>query len=44
VLVAPDYFGDYDTVAIDGTNVGSGFVDSFATSLGGNPNVSTNRF
>jgi hypothetical protein len=44
VLVAPDYFGDYDTVATDKTNTASGFVDSFATSLGGNPNVNTNRF
>ena len=44
VLVAPDYFGDYDSVATDKTNATAGFVDSFATSLGGNPNVNTNRF
>jgi hypothetical protein len=44
VLVAPDYFGEYDTVAVDRTNVATGFVDSFATSLGGNPNVTTNKF
>ncbi|HUN58272.1 MAG TPA: sialidase family protein [Candidatus Binataceae bacterium] len=44
VLVAPDYFGDYDTVAVDKTNAASGFVDSFATSVGGHPNVSTNHF
>ena len=44
VLVAPDYFGNYDTVASDGTNKAKGFIDSFATSLGGNPNVTTNRF
>jgi len=44
VLVAPDYFGDYDTVSADGTNVAAGFLDSFATSVAGNPNVSTNRF
>jgi hypothetical protein len=44
VLVAPDYFGDYDAVAIDGANLTSGFVDSFSTSVVGNPNVTTNRF
>jgi hypothetical protein len=44
VLVAADYFGDYDTVAIDKTNAASGFVDSFATSIGGHPNVNSNRF
>ena len=44
VLVAPDYFGNYDTVATDGANAASGFIDSFATSNAGNPNVTTNRF
>ncbi|MGA2410117.1 MAG: exo-alpha-sialidase, partial [Candidatus Binataceae bacterium] len=44
VLVAPDYFGDYDFVATDGDNKTSGFIDSFATSIGGNPNVTVNHF
>jgi len=44
VLVAPDYFGDYDAVVTDNTNATKGFIDSFATSVGGNPNVTTNHF
>ena len=44
VLVAPDYAGDYDTVAIDSTGESSGFIDSYSSNAAGNPNVLTNRY
>jgi hypothetical protein len=44
VLVAPDYMGDYDTLAPDFRNHHSGFIDSFATNLSGNPMVATNGY
>ncbi len=44
VLVAPDYSGDYDTVAIDLTGASSGFIDSYSSNAAGNPNVMTNRY
>jgi hypothetical protein len=43
LLVAPDYMGDFDTVATDATNQTSGFIDSFADNSAGNPNVTTDR-
>ncbi len=44
VLVAPDYMGDYDTLAPDFRNHHFGFIDSFANNLSGNPMVSTNSY
>jgi len=38
-FVAPDYMGDYDTVATDSTGSEAGFVDSYASNAAGNPNV-----
>jgi hypothetical protein len=39
LFVAPDYMGDYDTVVADSTNKTTGFIDSYADSSAGNPNV-----
>jgi hypothetical protein len=39
VLLAPDYMGDYDTLASDGLDRHAGFVGGFATNLTGNPIV-----
>jgi hypothetical protein len=44
VLVAPDYMGDYDTVAADSSGQSAGFIDSYSSNAAGNPNVMTNRF
>ncbi len=44
VLVAPDYMGDYDTLAADSSGLSSGFIDSYSNNAVGNPNVMTNRF
>jgi len=44
VLVAPDYMGDYDTVAADSLGKTAGFIDSYSSNAGGNPNVMTNHF
>lgn len=44
VLVAPDYMGDYDTLAADSSGLSSGFIDSYSSNAVGNPNVMTNRF
>jgi hypothetical protein len=43
-LVAADYAGDYDTLAIDSTGKSSGFIDSYSSNSAGNPNVLTNRY
>ncbi len=37
VLLAPDYMGDYDTLASDVLNHHSGFVGGFASNKAGNP-------
>ncbi len=39
VLVAPDYMGDYDTLASDVLDSNAGFVGGFASNLTGNPVV-----
>jgi hypothetical protein len=39
VLVAPDYMGDYDTLASDALDSNAGFVGGFASNLTGNPVV-----
>jgi hypothetical protein len=39
VLVAPDYMGDYDTLASDVLDIHVGFVGGFASNLTGNPVV-----
>ncbi len=44
VLVAPDYMGDYDTVATDSTGQSAGFIGSYSSNAAGNPNVMTNHF
>jgi hypothetical protein len=44
VLVAPDYMGDYDTVVADSLGKTAGFIDSYSSDAGGNPNVMTNHF
>lgn len=44
VLVAPDYMGDYDSVAADSSGQASGFIDSYSSNAAGNPNVMTNHF
>jgi hypothetical protein len=44
VLVAPDYMGDYDSVAADSSGLASGFIDSYSSNAAGNPNVMTNHF
>jgi hypothetical protein len=43
-LVAPDYMGDYDTVAVDSSGLSAGFIDTYSSNAAGNPNVMTNRF
>jgi len=44
MLVAPDYMGDYDTVAVDSIGQSAGFIDFYSSNAAGNPNVMTNRF
>lgn len=39
LFVAPDYMGDFDTVATDSTGAHAGFLDAFANNGAGNPNV-----
>jgi hypothetical protein len=39
LLVAPDYMGDFDTVATDSTNQEAGFLDAYANNAAGNPNI-----
>ncbi len=41
VLLAPDYMGDYDTLASDTLNHHSGFVGGFASNKSGNPVIRT---
>lgn len=41
VLLAPDYMGDYDTLASDTLNHHSGFVGGFASNKAGNPVIRT---
>jgi hypothetical protein len=44
VLLAPDYMGDYDTLASDALNHNPGFVGGFESNLGGNPIVKTAQY
>jgi hypothetical protein len=44
VLVAPDYKGDYDTLASDTLNRHSGFVGGYASNLSGSPVVKALRY
>jgi len=44
LLVAPDYMGEYDSIATDGTGQSAGFIDSYSTNAAGNPNIATNHF
>lgn len=44
LLVAPDYMGDYDTLASEATNLTTGFLGGYANNAGGSPSVTTNRF
>jgi hypothetical protein len=44
VLVAPDYMGDYDTLAADALDHHAGFVGGFASNLTGNPVVRTLQY
>ncbi len=44
VLVAPDYMGDYDTLASDGLDHHAGFVGGYASNLTGNPVVRTIQY
>jgi hypothetical protein len=44
ILVAPDYMGDYDTLASDFLNHQPGFLGAFATNLPGNPSVRINTY
>jgi hypothetical protein len=37
--VAPDYMGDYDTLASDALDIHAGFARGFASNLTGNPVV-----
>ena len=43
-LIAPNYMGDYDTLASDTMNSVSGFRGAFANNVGGAPNVQANKF
>ncbi len=44
VLMAPDYMGDYDTLATDALDLHAGFVGGFASNLTGNPIVRTFQY
>ncbi len=44
VLMAPDYMGDYDTLATDALDLHAGFVGGFASNLAGNPIVRTFQY
>lgn len=44
IFVAPDYMGDYDTLATDATNQNAGFLNTYASQSVGNPNVTTSQF
>ena len=44
VLMAPDYMGDYDTLASDTLDLHSGFLGGFAANHSGNPIVRTLRY
>ena len=44
VLIAPNYMGDYDTLASDTLNTVAGFRGAFANNVGGAPNVQTIRY
>lgn len=44
ILLAPDYMGDYDTLASDGLNRHAGFVGGFATNAPGNPVLRTTQY
>ena len=43
MLVAPDYMGDFDTVATDATGQKAGFIDSYASNATGHPSVMVDR-
>ena len=43
-LLASDYMGDYDSVAVDALKLNPGFIESFANNLPGHPAVKANRF
>jgi hypothetical protein len=44
VLMAPDYMGDYDTLASDTLNRHSGFIGGYASNLPGSPVVETFQY
>jgi hypothetical protein len=44
VLMAPDYMGDYDTLASDTLDRHPGFIGGFASNLKGNPVVKTLQY
>jgi len=44
VLMAPDYMGDYDTLASDALDRHAGFVGGYASNLTGNPVVRTLQY
>lgn len=44
LLLAPDYMGDYDTLASDFTRHWPGFVGAFAVNRSGRPKISTNTY
>ena len=44
VLMAPDYMGDYDTLASDALDRHAGFVGGYASNLAGNPVVRTLQY
>jgi hypothetical protein len=44
VLMAPDYMGDFDTLASDTLNAHAGFVGGYASNITGNPVVRTLQY
>ena len=42
--MAPDYMGDYDTLATDTLDRHPGFIGGFASNLKGNPVVKTQQY
>lgn len=44
VLMAPDYMGDYDTLATDALGLHAGFVGGYATNLSGHPVIKTLQY
>ena len=44
VIIAPNYMGDYDTLAADTLNSAKGFRGAFADNISGAPNVQSNKF